>query len=59
MNVGNMANLAHSTRRPSYGEELVNRISAEGKNEIKAVQRLSEQEDLVLKTFRLLVADLC
>lgn len=43
----------------SYGKELTQRILAEEAKEKVAVDNLTEQEDLVLKTFRLMVADLC
>lgn len=43
----------------SYGEKTVNKMLQAEENEASSVAALSDQEDLVLKTFRLLIADLC
>lgn len=43
----------------SYGENVVDGLKKEEKAEASSVQKLSMELDLVLKTFRLLIADLC
>jgi dihydroxyacetone synthase len=42
-----------------YGKSVVNGLQEEEKLEKSAVQRLSTEQDHVLKSFRLLIADLC
>jgi dihydroxyacetone synthase len=42
-----------------YGKSVVNGLKEEEKLEKSAVQRLSTEQDHVLKSFRLLIADLC
>jgi hypothetical protein len=42
-----------------YGQNLVNGLKKEEEIEKAAVQKLSKEHDVVLKTFRLLIADLC
>ncbi|KAL9107580.1 MAG: hypothetical protein Q9227_007580 [Pyrenula ochraceoflavens] len=42
-----------------YGETAVSELLQEAKAEKKTVSKLSEEHDLVLKTFRVLIADLC
>ena len=43
----------------NYGQKLVNGLEQEEQAESTTVSRLSADHDLVLKTFRLLIADLC
>lgn len=43
----------------SYGHEAVNGIVKQEKAEHRTTSRESSDHDLVLKTFRLLIADLC
>jgi len=45
--------------KTSYGETAVDKIVQEEKKEASSVEVLSNEEELVLKTFRLLIADLC
>ncbi|CAN9226426.1 unnamed protein product [Alternaria alternata] len=42
-----------------YGQNVVDRLKKEAKLEQSSVQKLSKEQDHVLKTFRLLIADLC
>lgn len=42
-----------------YGETVVKALVKEEKVERNSVSKLSKKHDIVLKTFRLLVADLC
>ncbi|KAF2090192.1 dihydroxyacetone synthase [Saccharata proteae CBS 121410] len=42
-----------------YGKNVVNGLAQEEKLESKSVAKLSDEHDHVLKTFRLLIADLC
>lgn len=42
-----------------YGNNVVNGLKKEEKIEKSSVQKLSQEQDHVLKTFRLLIADLC
>jgi dihydroxyacetone synthase len=42
-----------------YGRNAVSGLIKEEKTEREAVQRLSSDQDHVLKSFRLLIADLC
>lgn len=42
-----------------YGENVVKELQKEEKIEQAAVRNLSDEQDHVLKTFRLLIADLC
>jgi dihydroxyacetone synthase len=42
-----------------YGKNVVNGLKKEEKVEKSSVQKLSPEQDHVLKTFRLLIADLC
>lgn len=42
-----------------YGNNVVAGIKKEEKLEQASVQKLSKEQDHVLKTFRLLIADLC
>jgi dihydroxyacetone synthase len=42
-----------------YGKNVVNGLEKEEKIEKSSVQKLSTEQDHVLKTFRLLIADLC
>lgn len=42
-----------------YGNNVVNGLKKEEKLEKASVQKLSKEQDHVLKTFRLLIADLC
>lgn len=42
-----------------YGKNAVDGLKKEAKQEQSSVQKLSTEQDLVLKTFRLLIADLC
>jgi dihydroxyacetone synthase len=42
-----------------YGENVVAELKKEEKEEGASVQKLSKEHHLVLKTFRLLIADLC
>lgn len=42
-----------------YGKNAVDGLKKEAKQEHSSVQKLSTEQDLVLKTFRLLIADLC
>lgn len=41
-----------------YGKEVANGLRKEEQLEQSAVQRLSKEQNLVLKTFRILIADL-
>lgn len=43
----------------NYGKNAVDGLKKEAKQEQSSVQKLSTEQDLVLKTFRLLIADLC
>ena len=43
----------------NYGKNVVEGLKKEEKIEQAAVRRLSNEQDHVLKTFRLLIADLC
>ena len=42
-----------------YGKNVVEELKKEEKLEQSSVQKLSKEQDHVLKTFRLLIADLC
>ena len=42
-----------------YGRNVVQKLEEEEKIEQAAVRKLSEEQDHVLKSFRLLIADLC
>lgn len=42
-----------------YGKNVVNGLRKEEEIESSAVQKLSAEHDHVLKSFRLLIADLC
>ncbi|KAH6613008.1 dihydroxyacetone synthase [Boeremia exigua] len=42
-----------------YGDNVVDALKKEEKVESRAVQKLSKEQDHVLKSFRLLIADLC
>jgi bacterioferritin (cytochrome b1) len=42
-----------------YGGNVVEALKQEEQIEQSSVQKLSKEQDLVLKTFRLLIADLC
>lgn len=42
-----------------YGRNVVQELEEEEKIEQAAVRKLSEEQDHVLKSFRLLIADLC
>ena len=46
-------------RETQYGKNVVNGLKKEEKVEKSSVQKLSPEQDHVLKTFRLLIADLC
>jgi len=43
----------------AYGKNVVQALENEQKLKASSVQNLSKEQDLVLKTFRLLIADLC
>lgn len=43
----------------AYGKNVVNEIRKEERREQLSVQKLSAEQEHVLKTFRLLIADLC
>lgn len=43
----------------SYGNNVVEGLKKEEKIENASVKKLSKEQDHVLKTFRLLIADLC
>lgn len=43
----------------AYGKNAVDGLQKEEKLERSSVQKLSKEQDHVLKTFRLLIADLC
>lgn len=43
----------------AYGKNAVESLKEEEKLENSSVQKLSKEHDHVLKTFRLLIADLC
>jgi dihydroxyacetone synthase len=49
----------NASNHTDYGENVVNGLKKEEKAEELSVQKLSEEHDLVLKTFRVLIADLC
>lgn len=42
-----------------YGQNVINGLKKEEKIEAAAVRKLSNEQDHVLKSFRLLIADLC
>lgn len=42
-----------------YGKNVVEGLKQEEKNEQAAVRKLTDEQDHVLKSFRLLIADLC
>lgn len=42
-----------------YGQNVVDGLKKEEKFEKSSIRKLSKEQDLVLKTFRLLIADLC
>lgn len=42
-----------------FGENIVKELKKEEKQEESSVAKLSETEEMVLKTFRILIADLC
>lgn len=42
-----------------YGKNVVEGLKQEEKTEQAAIQRLTDEQDHVLKSFRLLIADLC
>ena len=46
-------------RETDYGKNVVNGLKKEEHIEEATVAKLSKEHDLVLKTFRLLIADLC
>lgn len=43
----------------SYGSNIKHALEQEERIEDKSVKKLSREQDLVLKTFRILIADLC
>lgn len=43
----------------NYGSNVTNALAQEEQIENKSVQKLSKEHDIVLKTFRILIADLC
>lgn len=43
----------------NYGNNVVERLKEEEQIEHSAVQKLTDEQDHVLKSFRLLIADLC
>lgn len=43
----------------AYGKNAVDGLKQEEKLEQSSIRKLSKEHDLVLKTFRLLIADLC
>ena len=45
--------------QPSYGKAAVNGILQEAKEEKSSISKLTSEQDLVLRTFRILIADLC
>lgn len=55
--------LAQDTTRVNgathYGSNVVEGLRKEEKTEAAAVRKLSNEQDHVLKSFRLLIADLC
>jgi dihydroxyacetone synthase len=55
--------LAQDTRQAngatSYGQNVVEGLKKQEKTEQAAVQKLSKEQNHVLKSFRLLIADLC
>lgn len=53
------ASQANGGGHTEYGNNLVNGLKKEEQIEKSAVQKLSKEHDHVLKTFRLLIADLC
>jgi dihydroxyacetone synthase len=48
-----------ATKSTEYGAEAVKSLLTNGHEENKSVRKLSAEEELVLKTFRILIADLC
>lgn len=49
----------NGTGQTQYGKNVVEGLKNEEQIEKSSVQKLSKEHDLVLKTFRLLIADLC
>ena len=49
----------NGTGQTEYGKNMVEGLEKEEQIEKSSVQKLSKEHDLVLKTFRLLIADLC
>jgi dihydroxyacetone synthase len=49
----------HVNGGTEYGKNIIIGLKEEMKTEKSAVQKLSKEQDHVLKCFRLLIADLC
>ncbi|KAF2644572.1 dihydroxyacetone synthase [Massarina eburnea CBS 473.64] len=59
MPINSDASAVNGTGHTDYGENVVNRLKKEEEVEKATVRKLSKEHDIVLKTFRLLIADLC
>lgn len=59
MHLANEESSAPGSGQTAYGKNLVEGLKKEEKIEESAVRKLSNEHDIVLKTFRLLIADLC
>lgn len=59
MHIQGDAPAAGGSSHTAYGQNVVAELKKEEKVEAKAVQKLSKEHDIVLKTFRILIADLC
>ncbi|CAI6334421.1 unnamed protein product [Periconia digitata] len=59
MHINSETSTVNGTSHTAYGKNVVAELKKEEKEEAKAVQKLSKEHDIVLKTFRILIADLC
>lgn len=59
MHLVNDALRVNGNGQTEYGKNVVDELKREEKLESSSVQKLSKEHEIVLKTFRLLIADLC
>lgn len=55
----NGASQGNGNGQTEYGKNVIEGLKQEEQLEKSSVQKLSKEHDIVLKTFRLLIADLC
>lgn len=59
MHIDHNAPSSSGTGHTDYGKNVIEGLKKEEQIEKSAVKKLSQEHDIVLKTFRLLIADLC